>query len=91
MPAKSLMFGKVEKSICYNAFVMEDNMQCECLRATYKDGVARCQDMATKRLTIPNHKPRFAACDYCAHVQLVWSGKNRKLAVVEAIECSRHS
>ena len=67
---------------------MEDDMRCECLRATLKDGVARCRDTATKRLTIPNHKPRFAACDYCANIQLVWSGKNRKLAVIEPVEHS---
>lgn len=64
-------------------------MQCECIRATYKDGIARCQDKATKRLTLPNHKPRFAACDYCAHVQLVWSGKHRKMALVEPMRNGR--
>jgi hypothetical protein len=67
--------------------IMEDDMQCECIRATYKDGIARCRDDATQRLTIPSHKPRFAACDYCANVMLVWAGKaKRKLAVIEPIE-----
>jgi hypothetical protein len=62
-------------------------MQCECIRATYKDGISRCQDKATQRLTIPSHQPRFAACDYCARVQLVWAGKQRrKLAAIEPIE-----
>ena len=64
-------------------------MQCECTRATYKDGIARCQEQATQRLTIPHHKPRFAACDYCAHVQLVWAGKYRRIPGMVVVESSR--
>jgi hypothetical protein len=61
-------------------------MQCECTRATLKHGVARCTEQATQRLTIPHSKPRFAACDYCAHVQLVWAGKYRKIPGMVIIE-----
>lgn len=63
------MVAKVKKSICYNASLsMEDAMKCECLF---------CQNDATARLTVPQHKPRTLVCEEHLEAQLAWAAPYR--------------
>ena len=47
-------------------------MQCECLVDRPNQGLVRCPNKATQRLTISDFKIRLLACEACGARQLAW-------------------
>src|SRR5262249_6086082 len=64
-------------------------MQCECLLDRPNQGLVRCANKATQRLTISHLKIRLLVCEACAARQLAWAEPYRSLpglVVVEPVE-----
>src|SRR5262249_36003533 len=54
-------------------------MQCECLVDRPNQGLVRCANKATQRLTISHLKIRLLACEACGARQLAWAEPYRSL------------
>jgi hypothetical protein len=64
-------------------------MECECLVDRPNQGLVRCPNKATQRLTISHLKIRLLACEACGALQLAWAEPYRSLpglVVVEPVE-----
>jgi len=53
-------------------FVAFVHMQCECLVDQPNQGLFRCANKATQRLTISHLKIHLLACEACGARQLAW-------------------
>jgi hypothetical protein len=49
-------------------------MQCECLVDRSNQGLVRCANKATQRITISHLKICLLACEACGARQLAWAG-----------------
>ena len=66
-------------------------MQCECFVDRPNQGLVRCANEATQRLTISHLKIRLLACEACGARQIAWAGPWLPgLVVVEPLVQSAH-
>src|SRR5262245_5876463 len=62
-------------------------MQCECLVERPGQGLVRCANKATQRLTISHLKIiRLLACEVCGARQLAWAEPYRSLPGLVVVE-----
>ena len=62
-------------------------MQCECLVDRPNQGLVRCANEATQRLTISHLKIiRLLACEACGARQLAWAEPYRSLPGLVVVE-----
>ena len=61
-------------------------MQCECLADRPNQGLVRCANKATQRLTISHLKIRLLACEACGARQLAWAEPYRSLPGLVVVE-----
>src|SRR5215471_2407866 len=61
-------------------------MRCECLVDGPNQGLVRCANKATQRLTISHLKIRLLACEACGARQLAWAEPYRSLPGLVVVE-----
>jgi len=61
-------------------------MQCECVVDRPNQGLVRCANKATQRLTISHLKIRLLACEACGARQLAWAEPYRNLPGLVVVE-----
>src|SRR5262249_5330377 len=61
-------------------------MQCECLVDRPNQGLVRCANKATQRLTISYLKICLLACEACGARQLAWAEPYRSLPGLVVVE-----
>ena len=61
-------------------------MQCECLVDRPNQGLVRCANKATQRLSISHLKIRLLACEACGARQLAWAEPYRSLPGLVVVE-----
>src|SRR6516164_6720689 len=61
-------------------------MQCECVVDRPNQGLVRCANKSTQRLSISHLKIRLLACEACGARQLAWAEPYRNLPGLVVVE-----